>query len=181
MKIYIASSWKNECLCRDVAKTLREWGHAVDLFCDDSTGRFVFHWSELDNLEQLDAIRMVNSKQGKKAFKEDKKWLDWADSVVLVLPCGRSAHLEAGYAKGRGKKLYILGDFPKGEFDIMYRYLISKNLGHVGSGRLARTLPMKESLLLSVGRRRYPLAFLEATGKVLRGAVVQVRGDLRDR
>jgi hypothetical protein len=36
------------------------------------------------------------------------------------MPCGRSSHLEGGYAKGQGKRLFLWGDFAKGEFDVMY-------------------------------------------------------------
>lgn len=31
-----------------------------------------------------------------------------ADTCVLLLPCGRSAHIEAGYFVGAGKRLIIL-------------------------------------------------------------------------
>mgnify|MGYP000895361354 FL=1 len=31
-----------------------------------------------------------------------------ADYCVLLLPCGRSAHSEAGWMKGQGKKVFIL-------------------------------------------------------------------------
>lgn len=30
--------------------------------------------------------------------------MEWADTCVLVLPCGRSAHTEAGWFAGRGCK-----------------------------------------------------------------------------
>ena len=40
----------------------------------------------------------------------------------MIHPCGKSAHLEAGYAKGSGKLLYMWGSFPKGEFDVMYGF-----------------------------------------------------------
>ena len=33
--------------------------------------------------------------------------LEWADTCVLVLPCGRSAHTEAGWCKGRGKRTIV--------------------------------------------------------------------------
>lgn len=122
MKIYIASSWKNEGLVLSLAKLFRTWGHEVDCFADVSTGRYVFHWSEIGDRNSFDAISFLNGPQAKKAFAQDKAKLDWADCVVLVLPSGRSAHLEAGYAKGQGKKLYIIGDFPKGEFDVMYGF-----------------------------------------------------------
>ena len=57
-----------------------------------------------------------------KAFQEDRKMIDWADAVILILPSGRSSHLEAGYAVGRGKKLFILGGFERGEFETMYGF-----------------------------------------------------------
>ncbi len=43
----------------------------------------------------------------------------WADACVLVLPCGRSAHLEAGYFAGAGKPLLIL--LADGEPELMYK------------------------------------------------------------
>ena len=34
-----------------------------------------------------------------------KEALEWADTCVLVLPCGRSAHTEAGWMAGAGKRV----------------------------------------------------------------------------
>ena len=122
MKIYIASSWKMENVVKDLALLLRGEGHEVDCFCDDSNGRYVFHWSEIANKEELDAISFLADKRTQKAFREDKKWLDWAEICILVVPSGKSAHLEAGYIKGQGKRLLIYGEFPPGEFDVMYGF-----------------------------------------------------------
>ena len=122
MKIYIASSWKNENTVKYVSSRLREAGHEVDCFADNSTGRYVFHFSEIGDRESLNAVNFLADERSQRAFLEDKKWLDWCDCVVMVLPAGKSTHLEAGYAKGCGKKLYIFGQFPYGEFDVMYGF-----------------------------------------------------------
>lgn len=123
MNIYIASSWKNEIEVRRLAAFLRASGFEADDFTDDSHGRYVFHYSELGMLEEHDAISFLGHEQAQRAFQEDRKMIDWADAVVLLLPAGRSAHLEAGYAKGSGKKLVIYQpQFPKGEFDVMYGF-----------------------------------------------------------
>ena len=126
MKIYVASSWKNKDLCLSLAAWLRSEGHEVDCFCDPSTGRYSFHWSELvekeDDLAAFDQFKFMADPRTRRAFDEDKKWLDWAEAVVLLLPSGRSAHLEGGYAKGQGKRLYILGDFRPGEYEVMYGF-----------------------------------------------------------
>ena len=42
-----------------------------------------------------------------KQFSADLDALKWADTCVLVLPCGRSAHTEAGWMAGAGKKVVV--------------------------------------------------------------------------
>ncbi len=133
MKIYIASSWKNEKLVKDWAKKLssQPYNHQVDAFCDPSKGRHVFHFSEIGDPSELDAINFLADERSRRAFEEDKKWIDWADVVLLVLPAGKSSHLEAGYAVGSGKKLIIWQEeYPKGEFDVMYGFadLVTENV-----------------------------------------------------
>jgi len=73
---------------------------------------------------ELNAVTFLEDKRSQRAFKEDKKWLDWCDACVVVLPAGNSSHLEAGYAKGQNKKLIIYAPlgFPQGEFDVMYGF-----------------------------------------------------------
>lgn len=126
MKIYIASSWKNQKRVLMLAERLEQEGFEVDAFCRATDKRFAFHWSEFvdDEVELLkyDAISFINDLKVQRAFREDKSWLDWADTVVMLMPCGKSSHLEAGYAVGQGKRLFIYGFFPKGEFDVMYGF-----------------------------------------------------------
>lgn len=38
----------------------------------------------------------------------DLRAMQWAEVGLLVLPCGRSAHLELGWMAGRGKRTLIL-------------------------------------------------------------------------
>lgn len=122
MKIYIASSWKNAEQVRECQAYLEAVGHKADAFCNDTQGRYVFSYTEIGNVDQLNAVTFLADPRSRRAFQEDKKWLDWADAVVLLLPCGRSAHLEAGYAVGQGKPLIIHGGFEMGEFDVMYGF-----------------------------------------------------------
>jgi nucleoside 2-deoxyribosyltransferase len=41
-------------------------------------------------------------------FANDWNAMQWADTGVLLMPSGRSAHLEAGYFVGARKPLHIL-------------------------------------------------------------------------
>lgn len=123
MKIYMASSWKNAAIVIAIANFLRSLGHEVDCFCEQTDKRFSFCWQEIvDDIRDTDAISFLKEEEAKKAFKEDKKWLDWCEVCLLVLPCGKSAHLEAGYSVGKGKHLAIIGDIQLGKFDVMYGF-----------------------------------------------------------
>ena len=51
----------------------------------------------------------------------DRRHLERADAVVLVLPAGKSGHLEFGWAIGKGKRGFILLDDPE-RWDVMYQF-----------------------------------------------------------
>ena len=128
-RIYIASSWKNASLIRAVAHVLRNRGHEVFDFTDPENrvagiDNFVFRASEWPGktLDEIDWLEFLEYEPTKRAFKTDKSGLDWANTVLMLLPCGRNAHLEAGYGAGRGKDLFILGDLPIGQYETMYLF-----------------------------------------------------------
>ena len=54
-------------------------------------------------------------------FTFDKYHLDRARIGVLVLPAGKSGHLELGYLGGQQKPIYILLDSPD-RWDVMYKF-----------------------------------------------------------
>lgn len=129
MNIYLASSWRNKVAVLAMASLLREEGHVVDAFCEED--RVVsFNWSDLFetmdreglDITEYDAIDMADHWRVQDAFMYDKQQLDLCDVVIMMLPCGRSAHMEAGYAVGKEKRLYIVGGFKKAEFDVMYGF-----------------------------------------------------------
>lgn len=55
-------------------------------------------------------------------FEFDKHHLDRCDAGLLVLPAGRSGHLELGYIVGSGKPGYILLAGEPDRFDVMYGF-----------------------------------------------------------
>jgi len=122
-KVYLASSWKNAALLRGLEVRLEDQGFEVDNFSGGKENRFAFNYKSIPNYDYKNAVDMLQESVVIQAFKEDKKWIDWADWVLLVLPSGRSSHLKAGYAVGSGKKLAIYAHkFPVGEFDTMYGF-----------------------------------------------------------
>jgi hypothetical protein len=65
----------------------------------------------------------LNSPAANNVFNFDKRWLDKANTVVLMMPAGKSGHLEFGYSIGRGARGFVF--FPDGEperWDVMYQF-----------------------------------------------------------
>lgn len=123
-KIYVASSWRNRKQPSVVA-ALRDAGHEVYDFRNPAPDDNGFHWSEIDrewsNWTPEEFTAQIESHPTAVAgFAKDKAALDWCEACVLVLPCGRSAHLEAGYAVGQGKPTIILLDHEAFEPELMY-------------------------------------------------------------
>lgn len=131
-RIYIATSWKNKTNVRSLAEALRANGHEAFDFTDlnnrpNELDKFVFgvkEWLKYSGQQphEIDWIDFLSWPPTKRAFASDKAGLDWADTVILLHPCGRSAHLEGGYGVGAGKELFLYGDLPIGEFDAMYGF-----------------------------------------------------------
>jgi hypothetical protein len=58
----------------------------------------------------------------KNVFQFDKTHLDESEAAVLVMPAGKSAHLELGYMAGSGKNtFYYMEDEPE-RFDVMLQF-----------------------------------------------------------
>jgi hypothetical protein len=131
-RIYVASSWRNP-MQQGVVYTLRAAGHVVYDFRNPKEGDKGFHWSEIDpdwKLWTPERFReSLSHPIAERGFRSDFDAMKWADVGVLVMPCGRSAHLEAGYFVGAGKPLYIL--LADGEPELMYR-MAAKVCIHMG-------------------------------------------------
>ncbi len=109
-KIYLASSWRNEQQPA-LVELLRAVGHEVYDF-RNPPGKTGFGWQELDgewkNWTANDYRENLTKPRAMEGFKSDFDAMKWADTCVLLLPCGRSAHLEAGWMAGAGKKVIVL-------------------------------------------------------------------------
>lgn len=107
MKIYVASSWRNAAQ-QDVVRELREHGHEVYDF-RNPPGCIGFSWRQLGlggnpNIWPVTLWRDALAHPiTRVAFHRDMTALRECDVCVLVLPAGRDAHLEAGWACGARK------------------------------------------------------------------------------
>ena len=120
--IYLASSWRNPFI-DEVSTALAEANIRHYDFRSDGG----FHWSEVDpdykdkNLTFTDYIRMASSPEANTGF--DRDWIHMLESraCILILPSGRSAHLEAGWFIGKGLPVGVLFKEEPVIPDLMYK------------------------------------------------------------
>lgn len=131
--VYVASSWRNE-LQPSVVERIR----AASLDCYDfrnpKPGDHGFSWVDIEggNVDRSPKpkgsdlvsphkyLEMISHPVAEEGFEADFNALKRADAVVLVLPCGKSAHLELGWAEGAGKATAILLE-DEVEPELMYK------------------------------------------------------------
>lgn len=111
-RIYLASSWRNEQQ-PDLVRQLRGWGHEVYDFRNPPHRDGGFAWSDIDKgWKDWSAHgfreKLLNDPIASHGYLADYRAMEWADTVVCLLPCGRSAHLELGWAAGRGKRTVVV-------------------------------------------------------------------------
>lgn len=123
MKIYVASSWRN-LLQPAIVAVLRRCGHEVYDFKNPAPGNSGFSWREIhpdwQNWTPKEYREALQHDVAKRGYEFDINALRECDACVLVLPSGRSASWEFGYACGQGKESAVVM-FDKCEPELMYR------------------------------------------------------------
>ena len=123
-KIYVGGSLRSDS-ASDVANFLRsrlkaevfdDW-QATSPDADDA-------WKAYERERGRTFLEALRGHAARNVFEFDKKHLDESDAFVLVLPAGRSAHMELGYMAGNGKPTFILynPEVENDRWDVMYGF-----------------------------------------------------------
>lgn len=118
-RVYLIGSLRNPRV-PELGRSMRRAGlevfddwHAAGPEADD-------HWQKYEQAKGNSFIQALKGAAAQHVFAFDRENLDASDAAVLVLPAGKSGHLELGYMAGKGKKTYILIDGDPDRFDVMY-------------------------------------------------------------
>src|SRR3990167_1030837 len=121
MKIYLIGALKNPNI-PFIANLLRRKGYEVfdDWF---SPGKNADEcWQEYETTRGRSYKQALHGAHARHIFEFDKRHLDDADIGILVMPSGRSGHLELGYLAGQGKPTFVLFDEEPARYDLMYLF-----------------------------------------------------------
>lgn len=128
---FIASRWRNKATVLDFARKIEAKGKTVYNFIEGDGSDYELKDME-EKYEPEEFMKMFesipdwqNSKAIKEIFKVDIDALKDSETVLLLLPAGKSAHVEAGVSYGMGKRTILIGEQKEAEplymiFDEMY-------------------------------------------------------------
>lgn len=119
--LYLIGSLKNTWIL-EVHKKLEELGY--DVFSDwfsagpDADDHLRDYYRE----RGYNYREIMESYSAKQIFEYDRHHLDRCDEAIMVMPAGKSGHLELGTVIGAGKNGYILFDQEPERVDIMHGF-----------------------------------------------------------
>lgn len=112
----IISRFRNRDRCNLLVRKLKEKGKTCYNFCEmpaDPDNPDAHPEKQMEVFESLKDF--FNDKHFRKIFERDLDGLKNAEKVIMLLPAGTSAHMEAGIAYGLGKPLILVGEPEKPE------------------------------------------------------------------
>lgn len=120
-QIYLIGSLRNEVV-PEVAKRLRAAGFDVfdDWFAPGPEADDF--WRKYEKKRGHTYGEALNGWAAKHIYEFDKHHIDQSHIAVLLMPAGKSGHLELGYMLGQGKPGYILFDAEPERWDVMYQF-----------------------------------------------------------
>lgn len=118
MKIYIASSWKNQHGVEMLTALLRQTGHQVISWVENNYGEAHNHVTKAFPFEEW-----VNSDEANQSFVFDTEGATMSDLVIYYAPSGKDACAELGAAWASGIPIY--GLYAKGEDLGLMRKMVS--------------------------------------------------------
>ena len=124
MKIYTASSWRNQYY-DNILSELHKEGYTIYNFRNPRPNDYGFAWKQIDPQWEKwtipEYLKGLEAPLAVKGFESDFWGIETADVCVLILPCGRSAHLEAGFFVGHPRKKLIIYITETIEPELMYK------------------------------------------------------------
>lgn len=121
--IYLIGSLRNPDV-PVVAQGMRKWG--LDVFDDwyAAGPEADDKWMEYEQARGRTYREALGGYAARHVYHYDRSHLDRCDGAVLLLPAGKSGHLELGYMAGQGKPTFILVPENVERWDVMYSFSV---------------------------------------------------------
>ncbi len=119
--IYVIGSLRQDRPA-EVANELRELGFTVfDDWHSQGTDADE-HWARYEKRRGRSYKEALEGKAACHAFEFDRRHLEACAGAVMVMPAGKSGHLELGWVLGQGRPGFILLDGEPERYELMVKF-----------------------------------------------------------
>ena len=112
---FIASRWRNRDQVLELAKKLRKKGKSVYCFLEAPHAVHRLKNDPEEDMKNFETRDWQNDQYVKEVFKNDMEAEKESETLIMLLPAGKSAHIEAGAAYGMRKKSILIGEQKEAE------------------------------------------------------------------
>lgn len=120
--IYLIASLRNEAVPALANKIEAETGHIVFDSWFSPGPEADDYWRKYEKARGRTYEQALDHYAATHVFEFDKSHIDRCDAGVLLLPAGKSCHLELGYILGSGKPGFIYFPEEPERWDVMYKF-----------------------------------------------------------
>lgn len=120
--LYLIGSMRNADIPAIAVKLRKELGIEIFDSWHDAGPEADDYWQKNERLRGTSYTDALAGYHAQDVFNFDKHHLDRTDGVALIMPAGRSGHLELGYTIGKGKPGYIVLPEEPDRYDVMYNF-----------------------------------------------------------
>lgn len=120
-QIYLIGSLRNPAIT-SLGNALRKEGFSIFDDWMAAGPEADDYWQKYETERGRSYEEALEGEAAKNVFDFDKRHLDESEAAVLILPAGKSGHLELGYMAGCKKWTAILFDKVPDRYDVMYQF-----------------------------------------------------------
>jgi hypothetical protein len=122
---FISGKWRNRDGVLKLTNAMRQKGYTVYCFLESPHSFYKVNEDPEKSMQKFEKLDWRNDPYVKKIFKSDMEGEQNSGTFVMLLPAGKSCHIEAGVAYGLGKKCILIGEQKEAEslyliFDEVY-------------------------------------------------------------
>ncbi|MEX2028541.1 MAG: hypothetical protein WD988_03545 [Candidatus Curtissbacteria bacterium] len=112
---FVSGKWRNRDNVLDLAKKIRKKGYTVYCFLEAVHSIHRVQDDPEQSMKEFEKLDWRNDTYVKEVFQNDMEGERASDVLVMLLPAGKSCHIEAGIAYGMGKRCILIGEQKEAE------------------------------------------------------------------
>ncbi len=112
---FIASRWRNRDQVLELAQKLRKKGKIVYCFLEAPHAAHRIKSDPNEDMKLFEKRNWQKDPYVKDVFENDMEAEKDSETLIMLLPAGKSAHIEAGAAYGMEKKCILIGEQKEAE------------------------------------------------------------------